>query len=56
MSACPMRVNENADWERIEQRFHDLEQEAIAALQAEGFARSRADRAFGGHALPGPGA
>ena len=41
MSACPMRVNENADWERIEQRFHDLEQEAITALQAEGFARSQ---------------
>ncbi|MCM2312504.1 MAG: hydantoinase/oxoprolinase family protein, partial [Steroidobacteraceae bacterium] len=37
MSACPMRVGPHADWERIDQRFHDLEREAIGALQAEGF-------------------
>jgi N-methylhydantoinase A len=41
MAACPMRVDENANLERVEQSFLRLETEAIATLENEGFPRNR---------------
>jgi N-methylhydantoinase A len=41
MAATPMRLDERADLERIEQRFAELEREGLAALHAEGITRDR---------------
>ncbi|QTD46008.1 caprolactamase subunit alpha [Ottowia testudinis] len=41
MAATPMRLDERADLASIEQRFQDLEREAVEALKAEGIPRER---------------
>lgn len=41
MAATPMRLDERTDLTGIENRFQDLEGEAVAALKAEGIARNR---------------
>ena len=41
MAACPMRLDDRADLERIEKRFTELEQAASDALEHEGISRDR---------------
>lgn len=41
MAACPMRLDQRSDLTRVEQRFAELEKNAIAALERDGIPRER---------------
>ena len=41
LAACPMRIEPDTSFERIQQQFQRLESDAIAALEGEGFSRDR---------------
>lgn len=41
MAACPMRVDERVDLARVEQRFAELEKNAVSALEQDGIPRER---------------
>lgn len=41
MAACPMRVDDKADYAKVEALFESLERDAVAALEQDGFPRDR---------------
>jgi len=41
MAACPMRIEPHSNFDRVQQQFERLEEEAIGALQKDGFPRER---------------
>lgn len=41
MAACPMRLDERVDLARVEQRFAELEKNAVSALEQDGIPRER---------------